>query len=371
MEKCKAFNVPLYMCFIDYTKAFDCVSHNQLWQIMRQMGFPMHIVDLMCSLYKEQESAVRTSYGDTNWFRIERGVRQGCVMSPTLYNIYSEEIMREIFLDYEGGVKVGGRQITNLRFADDTTLICSSKQELLDLLKQTKEASEKRGLLLNTRKTKIMVIDKNRTDFSDFLLEDEKIEEVEEFTYLGSIIDTKCSSAKEIKRRIGMAKSTVHNLTTIWKSRGVSIGLKIRLLKSTAFAIALYGCESWAPTEADRKKINAFEMWCYRKLLRVSWTEKRTNEWILDKIGSDLELLKNIAERKMKLFGHIVRRGGLERQIVEGKMEGKRGRGRPQTSWLTDIKQWTGGSIAASIRQAESRTGWSALVKTTAARCAN
>ena len=169
--------------------------------------------------------------------------------------------------------------------ADDTTLICSSKQELLDLLKQTKEASEKRGLLLNTRKTKIMVFDKNRTDFSDFLLEDEKIEEVEEFTYLGSIIDTKCSSAKEIKRRIAMAKSTVHNLTTIWKSRGVSIGLKIRLLKSTAFAIALYGCESWAPTEADRKKINAFEMWCYRKLLRVSWTEKRTNEWILDKIA--------------------------------------------------------------------------------------
>ena len=202
-------------------------------------------------------------------------------------------------------------------------------------------------------------------------MEDEKIEEVEEFTYLGSIIDTKCSSAKEIERRIGMAKSPVHNLTTIWKSRGVSIGLKIRLLKSTAFAIALYGCESWAPTEADRKKINAFEMWCYRKLLRVSWTEKRTNEWILDKIGSDLELLKNIAERKMKLFGHIVRRGGLERQIVEGKMEGKRGRGRPQTSWLTDIKQWTGGSIAASIRQAENRTGWSALVKTTAARCAN
>ena len=164
---------------------------------------------------------------------------------------------------------------------------------------------------------------------------------------------------------------TRKNLLTIWKSRGVSSDLKIRLQKSTAFAIALYGCESWALTEADRKKINAFEMWCYRKLLRVSWTEKRTNKWILEKIGSDLVLLKNIAERKMKFFGHIVRRVGLERQIVEGKMEGKRGSGRPQTSWLTDIKQWTGGRIAESICQAENRTGWNALVKTTAALCAN
>ena len=126
-----------------------------------------------------------------------------------------------------------------------------------------------------------------------------------------------------------------------------------------------------APTEADRKKFKTFEMWCYRKLLRVSWTEKRTNKWILEKIGSELIFLKNFAERKMKLFGHIVRRGGLERQIIEGKMEGKRGRGRPQTSWLTDIKQWTGGSIAESLRQAENRTGWNALVKTTAALYAN
>ena len=98
---------------------------------------------------------------------------------------------------------------------------------------------------------------------------------------------------------------------------------------------------------------------------------KRTNKWILEKIGSEQILLKNFAERKMKLFGHIVRRGGLERQIIEGKMEGKRGRGRPQTSWLTDIKQWTGGSITESIRQAGNRTSWNALVKTTAALCAN
>ena len=132
------------------------------------------------------------------------------------------------------------------------------------------------------------------------------------------------------------------------------------------------GCWTPGAHHFESLEINAFEMWCYRKLLRVSWTEKRTNKWILEKIGSDLILLKNIAERKMKFFGHIVRRGGLERQIIGGQMEGKRGRGRPQTSWLTDIKQWTGGSIAESILQAENRTGWNAIVKTTtAAFCTN
>ena len=94
IEKCRDQNKPLYMCFIDYAKEFDCVSHRKLWETMEQMGFPVHIIQLIVNLYKEQESVVRTSNGDTEWFKIERGVRQGCVISPGLYNIYSEHIMR-------------------------------------------------------------------------------------------------------------------------------------------------------------------------------------------------------------------------------------------------------------------------------------
>ena len=167
-------------------------------------------------------------------------------MSPNLYNIYAEDIMREVLQNYEGGVKIGGVRYSDLRFADDTTLMCSSKSELLELLKQIKEISKKRSLLLNTKKTKIMVVDSNRADIEEFMLGDEKIEEVDNFVYLGSVIDTSCKSSKEIRKRLAMAQTTVQNMLNIWKSRGVSTKLKLRMLHATVFAVATYGCESVA-----------------------------------------------------------------------------------------------------------------------------
>ena len=127
IEKCRDQNIPLYMCFIDYAKAFDCVNYRKLWDTMEQMGFPAHIIQLVANLHKEQESVVRTSNGDTDWFKIERGVRQGCVISPGLYNIYSEHIMRCVLEENHDGITIGGRRETNLRFADDTTLLCTSR----------------------------------------------------------------------------------------------------------------------------------------------------------------------------------------------------------------------------------------------------
>ena len=191
------------------------------------------------------------------------------------------KVIREVLQNYEGGVKIGGVRYSNLRFADDTTLICCSKSELLEHLQQIKEISKKRGLLLDTKKTKIMVVDSNRGDIEEFMLGEEKIEEVDNFVYLGSVIDTSCKSSKEIRKRLAMARSTVQKTLNIWRSRGVSTKLKLRLLHATAFAVATYGCESWTFTETDGKKIDSFEMWCYRRLLRVSWTDKRTNQWVL------------------------------------------------------------------------------------------
>ena len=182
-------------------------------------------------------------------------------------------------------MKIGGVRYSNLRFADDTTLMCNSKSELLELLKQRKDISTRRGLLLNTKKTKIMVVDCNRVDIEKLMLGEEEIEEVDNFVYLGSVIDTSCKSSKDIRKRLAMAKSLVQSMLNIWESRGVSTKLKLQLLHATAFAVASYGCESWTFTETDGNKIDSFEMWCYRRLLRVSWTGKRTNQWMLYKIG--------------------------------------------------------------------------------------
>ena len=126
-----------------------------------------------------------------------------------------------------------------------------------------------------------------------------------------------------------MARTTTQSMSKIWKSRGLSIGLKVRLLRATVFSIATYGCESWAMTKNDKKRVDAFEVWCYRRLLRISWTDKKTNIWVLNKIGTDLTIRKTILERKLGYFGHIVRRdGGTEKQILQGMVEGRRERGR-------------------------------------------
>ena len=147
----------IYFCFIDYAKAFDCVDHNKLWKIMKEMGIPDHLICLLRNLYAGQEATVRTGHGTTDWFQIGKGVRQGCILSPCLFNLYAEYIMRNAGLEEtQAGIKIAGRNINNLKYADDTSLLAQSKEEPNSLLMKVKEESEKAGLKLNIQKTKIM-----------------------------------------------------------------------------------------------------------------------------------------------------------------------------------------------------------------------
>ena len=176
------------------------------------MGFLVHVIELLEHLYKNQEAAVNTSCGTSEWFSIERGVRQGCIVSPSLFNIYSEIIMREATENTSAGITIGGRKINNLRYADDTTLLCESKEDLMELLTRIQHLSKEKGLLLNTRKTKIMVVDKNRTDDHKFILNGEELGDVKSFVYLGSLINTEVSCMPEVNRRLCMARSTVYSV---------------------------------------------------------------------------------------------------------------------------------------------------------------
>ena len=144
----------IYFCFIDYAKAFDCVDHNKLWKILREMGILDHLTCLLRNLYADQEAAVRTGHGTTDWFQIGKGVRQGCILSPCLFNFYAEYIMRNAGLEEtQAGIKIARRNISNLRYADDTTLMAESEEKLKSLLMKVKEESEKVGLKLNIQKT--------------------------------------------------------------------------------------------------------------------------------------------------------------------------------------------------------------------------
>ena len=146
----------MYFCFIDYTKAVDCMDHNKLWKILKEMGISDHLTCLLRNLYAGQEATVRTGHGTTDWFQVGKGVRQGCILSPCLLNLYAEYIIRNAGLDEaQAGIKVAERNINNLRYADYTTLMAESEDELKSLLMIMKEESEKVGLKFNIQKTKI------------------------------------------------------------------------------------------------------------------------------------------------------------------------------------------------------------------------
>ena len=134
----------IYFCFIDYAKAFDCVDHNKLWKILKELGIPDHLTCLLRNLYAGQEATLRTGHGTTDWFQIGKRVRHGCILSPCLFNFHAEYIMRNAGVEEaHGGIKIAGRNRNNLRYADDTTLMAESEEELKSLLMQVKKRVKK------------------------------------------------------------------------------------------------------------------------------------------------------------------------------------------------------------------------------------
>ena len=157
MEKARKFQKNISFCFLAYAKDFDCVDHNKLWKILKEMGIPDHLTCLLKNLYAGQEATVRAGHGTTDWFQIGKGVRQGCILSTCLFNLYAEYIMKNTGLEEtQAGFKIAGRNINNLRYSDNNHLMAESEEEIKSLLMKVKEESEKVGLKLNIQKTKIM-----------------------------------------------------------------------------------------------------------------------------------------------------------------------------------------------------------------------
>ena len=270
--------------FIDYAKAFDCVDNNKLWKILKEMGIPNHLTSFLRNLYAGQEATVRTGHGTTDWFQIEKGVHQDCILSPCLFNFYAEYIMRNARLDEaQAGIKGARRNINNLRYADDTALMARSEEQLKSLLMKVKEENEKVGLKLNIQKTRIMA----SGPITSWQIDGEIMETVRVFILGGSKItaDGDCSHA--IKRRLLLGRKAMINLDSIFKSRDITLPTKVHLVKAMVFPVVKQGCESWTIKKVECRRIDAFELWYQRRLLRVPWTARRSNQSILKEISSE------------------------------------------------------------------------------------
>ena len=203
IEKAREFQKNIYFCFIAYPKAFDCMDHNKLWNILKEMGIRDHLTCLLRTLHSGQEATVRTGHGTTDWFQIGKGVRQGCLLSPCLFNFYAEYIMRNTGLEEaQASIKIARRNINNLRYADDTTLMAQNEEELKSLLMKVKEGSEKVGLKLNIWKTKITA----SGPITSWQIDGETVETVADFIYLVTKITTDGDCSHEIKRCLLLGK---------------------------------------------------------------------------------------------------------------------------------------------------------------------
>ena len=211
------------------------------WKILKEMGIPDHLTCLLRNLYAGQEATVRPGHGTTDWFQIGKGVRQGCILSPCLFNLYAEYIMRNAGLEEaQAGIKIARRNINNLRYTDDTTLMAES-EELKSLLIWVKEESEKHGLKLNIQKSKIMA----SGPITSWQKDGETMETVRDFIFLGSKITAVSDCGHEIKRRcLLLGREAMTNLDSILKSSDITLWTKVCTVKAIVFPVFMHGCES-------------------------------------------------------------------------------------------------------------------------------
>ena len=215
IKKAREFQKNIYFCFIDYAKDFDSVDHHKLWKILKEMGIPDHLTCLLRNLYAGQEATIRTGHGKTYWFQIGKGMHQGCILSPCLFNLYAEYILRNAGLEEaQAGVKIARRNISNVRYADDTTLMEESEEEIKSLLMKVKEESEEVGLKLIIQKTKIMA----SGPITSCEIDGERVETVADFIFLSSKINADGDSSHEIERRLLLGRKVMTNQDSILKS---------------------------------------------------------------------------------------------------------------------------------------------------------
>ena len=231
----------------------------------------------------------------------------------------------------QAGIKIARRNINNLRYANDTTLMTQSEEELKSLLMKVKEENEKVGLKLNNQKTKIMA----SGPITSWQIDGETMETVTDFIFWGSKITADGDCTHEIKRCLLLGRKGITNLESILKSRDITLPTKVHLVKATVFPAVMYGCESGTVKKAECRRIDGFELWCWRRLLRVPWTGRRSNQSILKEIRPEYSLERLMLKLKLQYFGHLLgRTDSLEKTLMLGKIEGEMRRGQQTMRWL-------------------------------------
>lgn len=352
-------NQDTYMAFVDLEKAFDNVKWTKMFEILKKIGLNYRERRLIYNIYKQQQGLIKIE-GHERQAAIKKGVRQGCSLSPILFNIYVEEAIKEVKDKYRTGVKIQGKRIPMIRFADDIAMLAETKEDLEEMLNGMNNLlSEEFGLRINSSKTKVMRSSKNEVkDQMKIRIGNSIVEEVKQFCYLGSKITQDGRSKEDIKSRIAQGKKSFYNKRDLLVSN-IDLGLRKKLMKLYVWSTALYGCETWTLGKPEKKRLEAFEMWCYRRMMKIKWTDMIRNEEVLTMVGEQKSLWKTLVRRRDRLVGHVLRHPSLVSLVMEGLVEGKNGRGRQRLQYATQIVEDVGCKKYVEMKRlAQDRRKW-------------
>ena len=265
------------------------------------------------------------------------------------------------------GVRIGGRNVNSIRYADYTVLVADSEEKLQQLVLALRTACAVRGLNINLGqgKTEVMGITKRAQDLIvNIGMDGRRITQVQSYKYLGVMVTKDGRCVEEVRKRIGMAKSSFDNMRKILTNMNLSMKLRLRMLKCFVWSVLLYGCEAWTLDRELRRRVEAVEMWFLRRMLRIPWTARMTNERVLELAGVRRELMAEVRKRQLKVLGHMLRHDCLEKDVFLGKIEGRRDRGRQRITFGTSLIRDIPGemTVAGLVRLAQDRGRWRSMV---------
>ena len=365
IEQSLEWNSPLYVNFIDYLKAFDSVDRETLWKLVRHYGVPEKFVSLIRCMYQGMTCKVSHAGQMSDSFEVKTGVRQGCLLSPFLFLLVINWIMKTTTTGRNNGIQwTLLTQLDDLDFADDLALLSHNHRQMQDKTSRLAETSAGTGLSINLKKTELMKI--NSTVDTPVTVEGESIREVQSFIYLGSVVDRQGGTDQDVKARTGKARAAFVMLKNIWASTEIRTTTKLRIFNANVKSVLLYGAETWRMTKATLHKIQTFLNSCLRRIFNIRWPEKISNEDLWRRAGQE-PVDYHIRRRKWGWIGHTLRKptSSLTRQALTWNPQGKRKRGRPRNSWRRDTEAdlasqnttWT-----AAARAAQNRVRWRIVV---------
>src|SRR5688572_11833559 len=264
------------------------------------------------------------------------------------------------------GISFGGFNITDLRYADDAMLVADKRKKLQKMIDKLNDNCKEYGMDINVKKTKVMVLGGDRVGNGSqvcLTLDGVPLEQVTPFKYLGSWISEDARCEEDIRARVGMATAAFWQNKEVMRGN-IRLSTKLKILNSYVFSIASYGCESWTWNKKMRQKVDALEMWCYRKILKINFRDRIRNKDVLSRMHTELHFMRDMMKRKMKYAGHVLRgsAGVLHLQILEGQVEGIRKQGRPRDTWFQGMLKWSGKKYGELKWAAKDGDRWKLMV---------